>query len=236
MLGSSRGFGDATQSVKVICRSSGALDGAVGRAALGSEADAAPIFSRTEVSFVNFMSGCGVKRKCNSEVCRIVSGGGFDRSAVGELDPVEPAELTGDDDEGVGGAFLERSGLSEHFFFAGVASFAGGVGASILSSCVTIATAILRNYISVRDLVSRLWFSFDSGRASIGASSFVSALGNVPFNPFLNVSSGTSVGPLSSRRSPLTPPSPSPPRSSLRFVLALHGLTLGHSSSSSRML
>ena len=44
MLGSSRGFGDATQSVKVICRSSGALDGAVGRAALGSEADAAPIW------------------------------------------------------------------------------------------------------------------------------------------------------------------------------------------------
>jgi hypothetical protein len=79
---------------------------------------------------------------------------------------------------------------------AGVASFAGGVGASVLSRCVAYTTATLRNYVSIRDFVARVWFSFHNGRALIGASSFVSAFGNVPFNPFLNVSSSSSVGPL----------------------------------------
>jgi hypothetical protein len=102
MSESSRGFEGAAPSVKVVCRNDGGFDKTVGRVALGVEADVAPIFSRTEAFFVSFTFGREVKRKCNSEVCRIPSGGGFDGSIMGELDPVEPpAELTGDDDKGV---------------------------------------------------------------------------------------------------------------------------------------
>jgi hypothetical protein len=67
---------------------------------------------------------------------------------------------------------------------AGVASFAGGVGASVLSRCVAYTTATLRNYVSIRDFVARVWFSFHNGRALIGASSFVSAFGMFRSTPF----------------------------------------------------
>jgi hypothetical protein len=77
----------------------------------------------------------------------------------------------------------------------GIASFVGGVGARALSVCLSVATGVLSNYISLRDSLAWLWSSSSSraGLLSVGVPSFVSALGNVPFNPFLNVSSGSAL-------------------------------------------
>jgi hypothetical protein len=81
---------------------------------------------------------------------------------------------------------------------AGVASFAVSVGTYALSRCASAAAGILANYVSARDLLVSLWSSSPAfaDRMSIGVPSFVSALGNVPFNPFLNASSSSSFAPL----------------------------------------
>jgi hypothetical protein len=102
----------ATQLVKVICRNGADLGWALGRAAIGGVIGVAPTFSCVVAFFVDVTFGCDVNWKCNSDVCRFPSWGEFGVPAMGELDPVEPlAELTGDDDEEVGGASLDRTGL-----------------------------------------------------------------------------------------------------------------------------
>ena len=102
----------AAQLVKVVCRNGADLGWALGRVAFGGTISVAPTFSCVVAFFVDITFCCGVNWKCNSDVCRFPSWGAFGVPAMGELDPVEPlAELTGDDDEEVGGASLDRTGL-----------------------------------------------------------------------------------------------------------------------------